>query len=148
VGTVRRQLTTPLLAPLMRSRALIWALLAAAGLQCALTRFGLPGWPCPLLQATGVPCPGCGLTRATLALLGGEWRASLTLHAFAPILALALLLLGGGLLPSAPRRRLIDHVEKLERRTGVTGLLAVALVAYWLVRLAFFRESFVRLVGG
>lgn len=46
---------------------------------------------CPTRLAFGVPCPGCGLTRATLALLRGDFAAVLRLHPLAPILAPLLL---------------------------------------------------------
>ena len=35
---------------------------------------------CPTAAAFGIPCPGCGLTRATLALLHGDLRGALRLH--------------------------------------------------------------------
>lgn len=36
--------------------------------------------PCLLKTATGIPCPSCGLTRATLAMIRGDWFASLAFH--------------------------------------------------------------------
>lgn len=39
--------------------------LAAASFVSA----SLLGWGCPVLHFTGIPCPGCGLSRAVFALL-------------------------------------------------------------------------------
>lgn len=35
---------------------------------------------CPMASSLGIPCPGCGLTRATLALLRGDLHAALHFH--------------------------------------------------------------------
>ena len=43
-----------------------------------LTGFGLP---CVLHELTGLSCPGCGLTRAAVALSRGAWREALSYNA-------------------------------------------------------------------
>jgi hypothetical protein len=42
---------------------------------------------CPMAGVLGIPCPGCGLTRATLALLHGDFRRALGFHPLAPVIA-------------------------------------------------------------
>lgn len=139
----------PVLSALWRERGLAWAVVGVAGAQLALVLAGLPGWPCPLKAATGVPCPGCGLSRATAALLRGDLYTSLATHAYAPLILLALLLTGLTLvLPKNSRLALISRVESIERRTGVVAIALVGLMAYWLVRLLFFTEVFIGVAGG
>lgn len=49
----------------------------------ALVALGAP--LCPVAAVTRVPCPGCGLTRATLALFQGHVVEALHLHPLSPI---------------------------------------------------------------
>ena len=97
----------------------------------------LPGWACPLRSLTGIPCPTCFLTRATELALRGDLQGSLQQHAFGPLLAFGLL--GWALL--ALRQRQLWPRLKLGPATnrvspGTLALVASALLAYWLLRLA------------
>ena len=56
-----------------------------AGIFAGIVALRLPF--CPLASVVGVPCPGCGLTRATLALAHGELRHALELHPLVFVLA-------------------------------------------------------------
>ncbi len=146
---IKAGISTPLLAPLMANRPTGWFIVGYGGLQTLLTAFHLPGWPCPFLQVTGIPCPGCGFSRAIVALLSGDWSTALTFHAFAPLLLLALALLAAAvLLPDRPRRWLIGWIERVENRTGLTAVLLVGLILYWLARLLFIPEVYINLIQG
>ncbi len=46
------------------------------------------GSPCLIRAATGVACPGCGMTRATEALLRGNWDAMWRFHPLASFFAI------------------------------------------------------------
>lgn len=136
--------STPVLAQVLERRAVGLVIGAAALAHLVLLGLALPSWPCPIRDTVGLPCPGCGLSRALTALLHGDWRASLVQHAFAPVLLTGLVLVTGmALLPEATRRQGISAVARFERRTGLTALLLVGLMAYWLTRLVFFRSAFI-----
>ncbi len=47
---------------------------------------------CIWVAITGFPCPGCGLTRAGIALLKGEFKEAFRIHPFIYVIALLLLL--------------------------------------------------------
>jgi hypothetical protein len=51
---------------------------------------GGQGLPCPLRTLTGVPCPFCGMTTATVAITHGRWGAAASANPLA-YLAAALL---------------------------------------------------------
>jgi Protein of unknown function (DUF2752) len=139
----------PTLSPLLRDRKLALAALGSAALLLSLSASGVAGWQCPFLHITGIPCPGCGLTRATYLLLRGDIHASLTFHAFAPIVLLGIAVVGSaGLLPDRARQPWIDKLVILERRTGVILILLAALIVYWLARLIFMNSAFIQLIRG
>jgi len=64
-------------------RSLIVAMFA--GIFGAIVALRMPF--CPLASVFGVPCPGCGLTRATLALAHGDLEHALELHPLVFVLA-------------------------------------------------------------
>src|ERR1035438_8741256 len=48
---------------------------------------GGQGLPCPLRTLTGVPCPFCGMTTATVAITHGNWAAAAGANPFAYLVA-------------------------------------------------------------
>ncbi|HLV22271.1 MAG TPA: DUF2752 domain-containing protein [Polyangiaceae bacterium] len=115
----------------MRGRAVTLAAVALLG--GGVLALGLP--ICPAAAVFGIPCPGCGLTRATLALARGHFGEALHLHPLVPLLAplyLGLLVYGcRSFLAQAPRAA--DAV--LDRRlTWLAGGSLVLLLLVWIAR--------------
>src|ERR1700752_3807585 len=75
----------PIISPILHDRVGSLILCSAVFVQIGITYFDLPGWQCPILHTIGIPCPGCGLSRAATMLLDGNWQDALSLHAFAPV---------------------------------------------------------------
>jgi hypothetical protein len=81
------------------SGAAAWTATGVAGLAgLALLHLWVPpegreSAVCLLRRLLGIPCPGCGLTRAFAHLAKGEWSAAIVAHPFAPVLAFELGLL-------------------------------------------------------
>lgn len=68
----------------------------------------LPVIPCPFSMVIGIYCPGCGGTRAVLALLRGKLLMSLWYHPF----VLYTVVIGGGFMLTQGLARLgIKHVK-------------------------------------
>ena len=112
-------------------------IIAVAGIQIAAVAAGVAGWSCPLHALTGIPCPGCGLSRACVALLRGEWGEAMSLHALAPaFLLLTIALTASVVLPARQRERAAALVLRLESRPAIPLVALSVLVVYWLVRLA------------
>ncbi len=112
-----------------------WALaaLTAALLGAALSPTSdIPFFRCEFRDVTGIPCPGCGLTRSWIALGHGHLMDSLRFHPLGPPLA-ACAALAAGLLAAelALKRSLVDWGLLLRVAPYGAGLL----IAVWLVRL-------------
>lgn len=136
-----------LISSLIRSRKLCIVLAGTATVHFGLMSLGLPGWQCPIRHGLGVPCPGCGLSRATLELLQGHFDHAVKIHAFAPIaLGVAGVILWTIVLPTSRRSKLIRTIERIEQRTGITIVLLSSFLVYWLIRLCFFTKEFYQFV--
>jgi hypothetical protein len=104
------------------------AFLALAAVVIALSVvFDFPF--CPFAALAGIPCPGCGLGRATLALLRGDLHAALHLH---PLVLVAV----PAMVVAAATH--FGHVTVNRRAstllTASAGVLVVALFIVWGVR--------------
>jgi hypothetical protein len=113
-------------------------LLAAAGALVATATW--QGFPlCPMAGSLGIPCPGCGLTRATLALLRGDVRQALHFHPLVWLLAPLFVVFVSAAVrellrdPARPRRP--SRVPWYGVGTNVAAtLLLVVTLGVWLAR--------------
>jgi hypothetical protein len=116
-----------------------WALAGAGGVAAfAILHVWAPSdgpsfTICPLRLFTGIPCPGCGMTRAFAHLAKGEWSAALHDHPLAPLLAAELTLLWAAW--GAAAARLVRLPALVKPEVAALAHLAV-LVAVWLGRMA------------
>lgn len=127
---------TPVLAPLLQNRWLICIFVAFGVAQLLLVYFGLTGWKCPIYETLGVICPGCGMTTAMVMLLKGHWHLAVQTHAFAPVILIVLIMMLVAIgLPTSYLRKFSSSVKRLEQKTGITAILLLSMVVYWLLRI-------------
>lgn len=88
---------------------------------------------CPLPLTTGMPCPGCGITRAAAHATHLEFREAFRYHALWPLVFAYGVLLWGYKLLEVRR----GEPPKWPTERVALGALAVML-AFWAVRLAYF----------
>ncbi|MGI5242518.1 DUF2752 domain-containing protein [Dactylosporangium sp. CA-139066] len=111
------------------------AVAGAASVWPAFTAGTGLGLPCPLRWATGIPCPGCGLTTAAVDLAHGRFLASLGDNPA----AMALAILTVVMVPLIVLRHLglvaapAPWSARARRRTYVAA--AAAAVASWVFQL-------------
>lgn len=98
----------------------------------------LPGLVlCPFRAVTGLPCPGCGMTRAFCALGHGDLSGAFGYNALAPFVFAAALLVWAHALATVLKldsaRAALERLKPTQR--AASFMLAVTLV-WWVVRLS------------
>lgn len=94
---------------------------------------------CLLHAATGLPCPGCGMSRALAAISQGDFSAAMGLNPFAffawpTFLVLAMLTL----MPARVRRHVEARVRRSPRAGKVYELVFWSFLGFGLIRLGVF----------
>ncbi|HWN11218.1 MAG TPA: DUF2752 domain-containing protein [Pyrinomonadaceae bacterium] len=137
------------LAALLRNRRFGLILTGVLSLHIIFVLLHLPLWECPFFKVTGLPCPGCGLTRACLMLLQGDVHGAVRFHAFAPIFIILIsMMMLATVLPKTVAEPFIQKAETLERKTGITLIILSGLILYWLARLLLSPTMFAQLIRG
>ena len=89
---------------------------------------------CPFRALTGLPCPGCGLTRSWVYLMHGDIGSSLASNWFGPVLILAVVVLAVVSARSRLGGKRPADLDKLVKSKVVLGLFAL-FITYGAVRL-------------
>ena len=106
-------------------------------LSPAIVAFAFAVPVCPSALLAKVPCPGCGLTRATMALLSGDLAAATALQPLA--IVVCPLLVGAALFAAA---RYIMRGQVHADRWHAGKILIVSMIALTIVWLARFAGHF------
>lgn len=118
---------------LRRAHLPTWAgpvLMVLAGVGLALTPMSDEVGICPVRNLLGTACPGCGMSRATSALLTGDMSAATTLHPLAPLMVAQAVV---GTVMWVGHRRGWWTVSPRSVAT-ILGINAVLLVGVWVAR--------------
>jgi hypothetical protein len=111
-----------------------WIVPALLGVASVLLVFGPVSWPCPVRLVFGIPCPTCGITRATRLALHGELAEATQMH---PLVWLAVPVVLGFLVVEAVGyvRTGAWGASSKVRGSGVLMLVTSSLLfALWIAR--------------
>jgi hypothetical protein len=112
-------------------RAALMALWGALGIVVLFSPIKL----CLTAVILHVPCPGCGMTRATLALLRGDFAQATAVHPLAPLVAPIAVAFFGMQATAYVRTGRAFGTGSVPRMLELVGaILVILLVAVWLAR--------------
>ncbi len=97
----------------------------------------LPGFVlCPFRAVTGLPCPGCGMTRAFCAMGHGDVAGAFGFNALAPFVFAAALLLWAHALATVLKLDAVrEALERLRPTPRATRVMLAVTFVWWAARL-------------
>jgi hypothetical protein len=126
----------PVFAPLLRERSVCLSLIAVGVILVGANMLGIPMWRCAFHEVTGLPCPGCGLTRGMSALARGRWGQAVEWNIGTPVFALGIVLMMlATLLPDRVRAPWIAGLERIEQQTGIVLITLTSLMIWGVWRM-------------
>jgi hypothetical protein len=91
---------------------------------------------CPFRRLTGLPCPGCGLTRSWVHLTHGWWRESVLAHPFGPLAVVLVVVLAVLAVRARLRRTAAPSLDRIAKHPlGIA--VAVAWLGFAVVRMVY-----------
>jgi hypothetical protein len=94
---------------------------------------------CPFKLATGMPCPGCGITKSLVFFYLGQWEKSISYHLFGPLVVAVCVVLTVLLLLEITWRR--DLLSSFLFRKNAGVVLGAGLAIYHASRLVYFLST-------
>jgi len=91
----------------------------------------IPSFPCVFWKLLGVYCPGCGGTRAVLALLQGKFLLSLWYH---PIVMYTVVMFGGFMLTNTLERLHILRIKGWKFHEWHLYVALVVIIVNWILK--------------
>lgn len=91
---------------------------------------------CLFYNSSGIPCPGCGITRAVVSCAHGDWAHGVSYHPLGPLVLGILICLTLTKLPFLPRLNISSSLLTTGAFIGVVLLLGI-----WVARLLGFLPS-------
>jgi len=126
----------PRRAPVSSAEVVAAGGLLALATACFLSPQHIADGPviCPFRRLTGLPCPGCGLTRSFVYLVHGWWRDALLANPFGPVLVALVLALSVAVVAARVRRRPSPDLDRVVRMSWLRPVL-IAWLTFAVVRI-------------
>ena len=116
---------------MLKRAALVAVIVAVLSFAVA---FQLP--VCASAGVLGIPCPGCGLTRAVLTALDGRLTEAIALHPLfplvAPLFAYALVTTGYHYVVGSPSTRMPETLDRVASYLAIS--IATLAIGIWVAR--------------
>jgi hypothetical protein len=130
------------------ARFSVWNLARASAVLACVAIFAVAVvsglLPCFTAKYLHMPCPGCGATRSTLALLSLDFRGVLRFNPFGPLLAAMLGFIMARMVYFTAR----DGTPSAIGSARIERVLSHVIVATFVIELAFWGLRFLGLFGG